>query len=155
MPFNSGDSQFVRSEIESAKRLTVVHADEVNTQHEHVVTTVVTVTETSPHGYIHDFVSTLVPNLFSTDANTIKGQAPNEIWVWAREYRPPTLTVPAGTTVTWVNKDPEEHTVTSNDGLFSGTMASLISYNFTFTQPGTYNYYCEPHPAMMGTITVK
>lgn len=59
-------------------------------------------------------------------------------------------------TVTWVNKDTTVHTVTSNASLFdSGTLITGATWNYTFTQPGTYQYYCTFHPMMVGTIVVR
>lgn len=155
LPFHATEQLYVKNEIEAAKMLNVVHADEVNTQHAHIVTTVVTVTETSPHGYTHDLASVLVPGLFADGGGAVKGQAPNEIWVWAREYHPTSLTVSVGTNVTWINKDQEEHTTKAENGLFAGDLPGLGSFSFTFTEPGTYTYFCEPHPIMQGVIVVK
>jgi plastocyanin len=73
----------------------------------------------------------------------------------AQFYLPTNLTVKAGTTVTWVNHDAAAHTVTSMNGAFdSGNMAVGAMYTFTFTQPGTYSYYCTYHTWMKGTIVV-
>ncbi len=155
LPFRAPEQQFVRNELESGKILNVVHADEIYTQHAHTVTTVVAVTETSPHGYTHNLVSILIPGLFAGEGPAVKGQEPNEVWVWAREYHPYSLTVPLGTKVTWINKDQEEHTVNGDNGLFGGNLPGLGSYSHTFNEPGTFTYYCEPHPAMLGTVTVK
>lgn len=71
-------------------------------------------------------------------------------------YSPGTFTIKVGTTVTWVNKDTVIHTVTSNGtSLFdSGSMPTGSVYKFTFTQPGTYHYYCTFHTFMTGTIVV-
>ena len=66
------------------------------------------------------------------------------------------LTVPVGTTVTWVNHDEEPHTVTSETGAFSS--AGLVhddTFVQTFTKPGTYRYSCAIHPYMKGTLVVK
>lgn len=70
-------------------------------------------------------------------------------------YAPGTLTVAAGTTVTWVNQDVVIHTVTSDVGLFdSGSMRPGDRFSFTFTTPGTFTYDCIPHPYMRGTVVV-
>ena len=73
-------------------------------------------------------------------------------------FAPQTLTVKAGTKVTWTNNDSAPHTVTSTDGpssgaattaLFdSGQMASGESFSFTFTKAGTYYYECTIHATM-------
>ena len=71
-------------------------------------------------------------------------------------YSPSPYPVKAGSTVTWVNKDSSTHTVTSSgSSLFdSGNVAPGGEFKFTFTQPGTYQYYCTIHPWMKGTIVV-
>jgi|HubBroStandDraft_6_1064221.scaffolds.fasta_scaffold331799_1 plastocyanin len=71
-------------------------------------------------------------------------------------FAPTSLTVPAGTTVTWENQDGEPHTVVSMDGLFrSGGLDQNDVFTFTFDTPGTYRFLCSIHPQMMGTIVVK
>ena len=70
-------------------------------------------------------------------------------------FAPGSLTVKVGTTVTWTNKDDIGHTATSDTGVFdSGTLQKGQSYSFTFSQAGTYGYFCKPHPYMVGTIIV-
>ena len=71
-------------------------------------------------------------------------------------YSPQTFTVKAGTTVTWINHDGVAHTITSKgSNLFdSGNIPTGGSFTYTYTQPGTYNYYCTVHPWMTGTIVV-
>ncbi len=71
-------------------------------------------------------------------------------------FSPPTLTVKVGSTVVWVNKDTVTHTVTSSSGsLFdSGYLPDGFVFKWTFTQVGTYQYYCNIHPSMTGTILV-
>ena len=67
------------------------------------------------------------------------------------------LTIPAGTTVTWVNVGRNMHSVASYDGLFgSSQIPAGESYAFTFDTPGTYKYICKHHAlaGMGGTITV-
>jgi len=65
-----------------------------------------------------------------------------------------TLTIKAGTTVVWENYDSAPHTVTG-DGLDSGKMSKGDTYEYTFTEPGTYEYYCAYHPSMTGTVIVE
>lgn len=70
-------------------------------------------------------------------------------------FSPATLTITAGDTVTWTNGDAVVHTATSTAGAFdSGDLAMGESYSFTFTEPGTYDYLCTPHPSMTGRIVV-
>lgn len=63
--------------------------------------------------------------------------------------------VPVGTTVIVTNDDSANHTWTASDGSFdSGSLAPGDSFEFTFTEAGTFEYVCNFHPAMTGTITV-
>lgn len=65
------------------------------------------------------------------------------------------LTVSAGTTITWTNADAVIHTTTSNDGLWdSGVLESGHTFDFTFTQAGSFAFFCAIHPTMKATITV-
>src|SRR5262249_43589030 len=73
-------------------------------------------------------------------------------------FSPSSLTVPAGTTVTWTNRDSEVHTVVADDSAPSFKSAGLDtddSFSFTFNKAGTYAYHCSLHPHMAGKITVQ
>ena len=71
-------------------------------------------------------------------------------------FSPASLTVAAGTTVTWTNKDSVTHTVTSDSGAFdSGNLAPGGMFSFTFKQAGAYKYHCAIHTYMTATITVQ
>ena len=72
-------------------------------------------------------------------------------------FNPQTLTVKAGTMVTWTNKDDIPHGIAATGNAFkrSAAMDTDDSYSFTFTTPGTYQYFCYIHPHMTGTIVVE
>ena len=71
-------------------------------------------------------------------------------------FSPMTLTVPVGTTVTWTNKDDIPHTVVNTDQKFkSKALDTDDSFSYTFTQPGTYEYFCSMHPKMTAKIVVE
>jgi plastocyanin len=71
-------------------------------------------------------------------------------------FVPPSLTVKAGSTVTWTNLDQEPHTVVSTSGLFrSGALDTRESFSYRFAAPGTYSYFCTIHPRMVGTVVVE
>jgi len=71
-------------------------------------------------------------------------------------FSPTSLTVKAGATVTWANKDEEPHTVVSDAGLFrSGAVDTGETFSFKFEHPGTYHFTCSIHPRMVGTIVVE
>ncbi len=65
-------------------------------------------------------------------------------------------TVSVGDTVVVENTDSASHTWTSRDGAFdSGTLGAGDTFEFTFTEPGDYDFFCQIHPSMTGTITVE
>jgi len=71
-------------------------------------------------------------------------------------FSPVTIEVERGTTVTWENKDDIPHVVASTTGKFkSKAIDTDGKYSFTFSEPGTYEYYCSVHPKMTGKIVVK
>jgi plastocyanin len=79
-----------------------------------------------------------------------------QIEIRADEYIPSTLTVPAGTAVTWINHDDDVHTVTSTAEVFhSPGIDTHETFTYTFTQPGTYEYFCKLHSLMTGRIVVR
>ena len=71
-------------------------------------------------------------------------------------FSPQTLTIKAGTKVTWTNRDDIPHTVASTTKAFkSPALDTDDSYSFTFTAAGSYEYFCSLHPHMTGTIVVQ
>ncbi|HEY1719944.1 MAG TPA: cupredoxin domain-containing protein [Magnetospirillaceae bacterium] len=80
---------------------------------------------------------------------------PPQVIIKTFKYGPQNVTVAAGTTVTWINKDPEAHTVVDKNGKFrSSALDTDDTFTFTFTEPGTYNFFCSLHPQMTGMVTV-
>jgi plastocyanin len=66
------------------------------------------------------------------------------------------LTISPGTTVTWINHDDDAHTVTSTANAFrSPGLDTDETYAYTFSRPGTYEYYCTLHPLMTGKVIVR
>ena len=82
-------------------------------------------------------------------------------------YTPSVITVSVGTKVTWTNKGPASHSVTSDStGCDSGALSAPTGngyggmttgglFQVTFTTPGTYAYHCMFHAQMHGSITVQ
>ena len=77
-------------------------------------------------------------------------------------YLPLNLEISSGTTVTWVNDDSVPHNIQSLDE--SGNVIDWFNspplntgdkFEFTFDEPGVYNYYCSFHPWRVGSVTVK
>jgi plastocyanin len=72
-------------------------------------------------------------------------------------FSPNNLVVPTGTTVRWDQQGVEQHTVTSDTGVFSsGTLLPGQTYSYLFNTAGTYDYYCQFHRSMgmIGRVTV-
>jgi plastocyanin len=71
-------------------------------------------------------------------------------------FGPAAITVPAGTTVTWTNRDDIPHTVVSDDKVFkSKVLDTDEKFSYTFSKPGTYPYFCSVHPKMTGKVIVQ
>ena len=71
-------------------------------------------------------------------------------------FQPEQLTVAAGDTVVWTNKDPFPHTATSKAGAFdSGSIAPDKSWKLTTVKKGEFDYLCTLHPTMKARLTVK
>ena len=71
-------------------------------------------------------------------------------------FGPADLTVMAGTTITWTNRDDIPHTVVSADKVFkSKVLDTDEKVSFTFGTPGTFPYFCSIHPKMSGKVVVR
>jgi len=71
-------------------------------------------------------------------------------------FSPASLTVKVGTTVTWINHDDDAHTVDSTQGKFkSATLNKGDRFEFRFSEPGEYPFYCRFHPKMTGKVIVQ
>jgi plastocyanin len=72
-------------------------------------------------------------------------------------FTPATLTISAGTVVTWVNHDDIPHTVVSDDKTTfkSRALDTDDKFSFTFAKPGTYSYFCSIHPKMTAKVVVQ
>jgi len=80
----------------------------------------------------------------------------NECW------SPADITINAGDTVHWMNVDTAAHTVTGGSpadgpsGVFDSSLVMAdATYEFTFDEAGSYDYFCMVHPWMVGSITVN
>lgn len=72
------------------------------------------------------------------------------------EYDPSAIQVDAGTEIAITNSDAAAHTFSAVDGSFdSGTIDGDAEGSVTVEEPGTYDYICEFHPYMKGTVEVK
>lgn len=97
-----------------------------------------------------------------------------EVTLQTFRFEPGEIEIDAGTTVTWTNNDDILHTVTSGigqkqgvpgvsknkdakpDGMFDQEMDGVgATFEFTFEEAGTFEYFCAIHPGMTGTVIVK
>ncbi len=88
---------------------------------------------------------------------TLAPIADNEIAIDNFVFTPPNRTVPAGTTVTWINRDDVPHRIASFTSAFQPgpTLDTDAKFSQKFDSPGVYKYYCTIHPTMTGIITVQ
>jgi plastocyanin len=94
--------------------------------------------------------------LDSCKKDTVLKPGSKEVFIQGMSFSPNTITVSAGETITWTNKDNVAHTVTSNTPLFdSGSMGNGATFSFTFPSAGTFDYHCTFHAGMTGTVIVK
>ena len=71
-------------------------------------------------------------------------------------FSPKVLTVNAGDSVTFVNKDQEAHTVVATNRAFSSSgLDTNDAWTVRLTKPGTYDYFCSLHPYMKGELIVR
>lgn len=71
-------------------------------------------------------------------------------------FFPRAVTIEAGSTVVWTNRDALIHTVSDDDDSWdSGDIDRGESYRRSFDKPGSYGYHCVYHPAMVATLTVE
>jgi plastocyanin len=100
----------------------------------------------------------LVSNSRSASAATAASAKQSAVTIDNYRFQPATLTVAKDTTVVWVNKDDDVHTIKAKDGpeMFqSPGLQTGSRYGFTFNRPGTYHYICTVHPYMHGVIVVR
>jgi predicted secreted protein with PEFG-CTERM motif len=109
-------------------------------------------------------IMAFAPSAFAdTNISMTKGAAGGQACVAANNcFDPANAEVTPGTEVEWTNDDTASHTVTSgspNDNTTgtvfdSGLVKAGGDFKFTFTDAGTYNYFCQVHPWMTGMVTV-
>lgn len=74
----------------------------------------------------------------------------------ATAFAPPNLTIAAGDSVVWINKDPFPHTATSKSaGFDSKELQPGRSWKYLASKKGEFPYTCTLHPTMKGILQVK
>jgi plastocyanin len=100
-------------------------------------------------------VTTMTALLLAGPASAPAQMDTARVEIQAHGFSAPTLTVKPGTTVTWTNRDDDAHTVTSVANRFrSPGLDTGDTFSYTFTGPGTYEYFCSLHPLMTGKVVV-
>ena len=100
--------------------------------------------------------STSAGSSSTTAGATGSAAATDQIEIADFKYDPATVTVDAGTEVTWTNSDDAAHTATADDSSFdTGDLDQGDSNSVTFDEPGAFTYYCRFHPFMKATVEVK
>jgi plastocyanin len=93
------------------------------------------------------------------EASPVADAAEQQVMIEDFAYNPGTIEVSAGTTIVFTNMDSVPHTVTQKGGgderFQSGKIDTGETFSLTLDEPGTYEYYCEFHPGMEGTIVVS
>jgi plastocyanin len=91
-------------------------------------------------------------------ADAPKDGAVRKIEIKDKKYAPAKLTIKAGQTVLWTNRDDSDHTIIADDGSF-GTREDALSpgesYKFTFKKKGKFKFHCKYHPREKGEIIVE
>jgi plastocyanin len=76
--------------------------------------------------------------------------------IYGSAFSPRSVTITAGDTIKWVNRDNDHHQVYADNGSFvSAILKTNQSFSFTFKAAGTYTYKDELHPKIRGTIVAK
>jgi plastocyanin len=93
-------------------------------------------------------------------ASPAPAAAATQISIKGFAFNPNQPSLTKGATITWTNDDGTTHTVTSGipgtpSGKFNQSLDAGKTFSFTFTEPGTYEFFCNIHNSMRGTVTVK
>lgn len=95
----------------------------------------------------------------TTTTSTTTSTTPANVSVSISNFSfvPASLSVKAGTKVTWTNNDSVAHTVTDDSGSIfdSGPIAPGGVFSFTFVNPGSFSYHCSIHPMMKAVVSVQ
>lgn len=101
-------------------------------------------------------LSSLAPDAVQVAAADAPRPKTHTVLIEGTSFHPERLTVAAGDTVVWINKDPFPHTATSTSGAFdSGSIAPDKSWKFRLLKKGDLDYICSLHPTMKARLTVE
>src|SRR5437588_2082879 len=98
----------------------------------------------------------LLASVSTAPAGKIKDEDARTVTIKDLKYDPAKMTIKAGQTVTWINKDDNDHTVIGdNDAFKSENLGSGDTFKYTFKDPGKYPYHCKYHPRMKAVVIVE
>jgi plastocyanin len=81
--------------------------------------------------------------------------ASHTVTIKGRKFRPATITIKAGDTITWKNNDGMDHTATAKDKSWgTQSLSGGASGSVTFSAKGEHRYICKWHPGMKGKVIV-
>src|SRR5688572_32968271 len=98
---------------------------------------------------ITPLLATILLAILAPGAARLTAQASKAVAVIDSAFQPTSLSIAAGTSVTWTSSGATAHTSTSDDALWDSGQLSSQSFVRTFTTPGTYAYHCTFHPQTM------
>ena len=108
------------------------------------------------NGCTKNTMSDLTGTIGPKDNSGFKGGTDTtEVIISGMGFSPATITIAAGTTITWTNKDEVVNIVTSETGLFNGVISSNETYSYMFSTAGNYQYFNRVHPSITGNIIVN
>jgi plastocyanin len=99
--------------------------------------------------------STVTEEVENSETITTTGVTGDKVVIENDKFMPTDLLVESGTTVEWVNKDSVDHTVTFENGDLDEKMVVGATTTYTFTEAGTFGYFCQLHPGMQGSVIVS
>ena len=111
--------------------------------------------------YVKAYATNSAGTSYGNEVSFTTTSAPgiNEVWIQGSAFTPATITVSAGTTIKWTNKDVAAHTVTNDSGeaeIFdSGSMANGATFSRQFNNTGSFKYHCTFHAGMKATVVVQ
>ncbi len=107
-------------------------------------------------GYNTETQSTATPAPTTNPGQTQTSSPSLSVEIKSFAFNPETINISKGQTVTWIQLDPAPHTITSVNSVFpnSPSLSKGQTYNYTFNETGTFEYYCSIHPGMKGKVIV-
>jgi plastocyanin len=99
-------------------------------------------------------IATITGCASSRDAKAQQPPDKNTVNIQSYSFQPAEITIRKGETVTWINQDSVDHTITGNS-FDSGLFGKGQSFKQTFNESGIFEYHCSPHPNMKGKVIVQ